>query len=86
MEATVRLKRPFSLHRYRPEERVSGITAALDRKGTHRTSNSGAASEVGAVGGLLRCQTEIQGYLHGNRAPRFGRIEPHPARQPVCTR
>jgi len=50
MEATVRLKRPFSLHRYRPEERYQGITAALDRNGTHRTSNAGAASEVGAVG------------------------------------
>jgi hypothetical protein len=51
--------------------------------GAHRTGDAGAADEIGAVSRFLQWQAEGRGDLHGNRVPRFGRIEPQSARQPV---
>src|SRR5215472_13991554 len=65
------------------QREVPRIPAALHRDGSHRTGDAGAADEISAVGRFLQRQTEGRGYLHGNRAPRFGRIESQSARQPI---
>src|SRR5262249_15493491 len=65
------------------ESEVSRIPTALDCNRAYGPRDAGAADEIGAVGSFLQWQIQGRGNLHRNRAPRFGCIEPQPARQSV---